>query len=153
MISKRSDLVLDNFIIVDSQLSFVILNEQTDIQPAERLNSYPVDIDFSLEQDNHEEFYRIVVAVKINFCDNKDPGYSIFVTGMGFFKFAQNTKLNEEQKIQMLQTSGLSICITNVRSYIANQTSYFPWGSYSFHAVDIQHLLEEKQKTSENNSN
>lgn len=153
MISKRSDLILDNFIVVESQLSFVIQNEQSEISTVELLNSYPVDIDFSLEQDNIEEFYRIVVGAKINFCDKKEPGYSIFVTGMGFFRFSQETKLNEDQKIQMLQTSGLSICITNLRSFIANQTSYFPWGSFSFHAVDIQHLLEEKQKSIENSSN
>lgn len=153
MISKRSDLVLDNFIIVESQLSFIIQNEQSETSTIELLNSYPVDIDFSLEQDNNEEFYRIVVTVKINFCDNKEPGYSVFVTGMGFFRFSQVTKLNEEQKVQMLQTSGLSICITNLRSYIANQTSYFPWGGFSFHAVDIQHLLEEKQRCVENNGN
>lgn len=153
MISKRSDLILDNFIIVESQLSFIIQNEQSEISTLELLNSYPVDIDFSLEQDNNEEFYRIVVTAKINFCDNKESGYSIFVTGMGFFSFLQETKLNEEQKIHMLQISGLSICITNLRSYIANQTSYFPWGSFSFHAVDIQYLLEEKQKSIENSSN
>ena len=150
MISKRSDLILDNFIIVESQLSFIIQNEQSKTSTLELLNSYPVDLDFSLEQDNNEEFFRIVVTVKINFCENKESGYSIFVTGMGFFKFVQDTNLNDEQKIQMLQTSGLSICITNLRSYVANQTSYFPWGSFSFHAVDIQHLLEEKQKTVEN---
>jgi preprotein translocase subunit SecB len=146
MISKRSDLILDNFIIVESQLSFIIQNEQTEITTTEQLNSYPVDIDFSLEQDNNGELYRIVVTVKINFCDNKASGYSILATGMGFFKFSQTTQLNEEQKMQMLQTSGLSICITNLRSYIAHQTSYFPWGSFSFHAIDIQYLLEEKQK-------
>lgn len=153
MITKRSDLILDNFIIVESQLLFIIQNEQSEISTLELLNSYPVDIDFSLEQDNNEEFYRIVVTAKINFCDSKEPGYSIFVTGMGFFKFLQETILNEKQKIHMLQTSGLSICITNLRSFIANQTSYFPWGSFSFHAVDIQHLLEEKQKTIENDNN
>ncbi len=147
MISKRSDLVLDNFIIIESQLSFIIQNKQSEISTIELLDSYPVDIDFSLEQDNNEEFYRIVVTAKINFCDIKEPGYSVFVTGMGFFKFLQETKLNDEQKIHMLQTSGLSICITNLRSYIANQTSYFPWGSFSFHSIDIQHIIEEKQKS------
>jgi len=153
MIAKRSDLILDNFVIFESNLSLIIPIEQTDIQPINLLNSYPVDVDFSLEQDNNVELYRIVVTIKINFCENKEPGYSILVTGMGFFKFSQDTKLNEDQKIQMLQTSGLSICITNLRSYIANQTSYFPWGSFSFHAVDIQHLLEEKQRTIVNDNN
>ncbi len=146
MIAKRSDLILERFVVVESNLSLIISEETTDLKPDDVLNSYPVDIDFRLEQDNNIELYRIVTEIEINNCENKKPGYSIAVTGMGFFKFSPDTKLNEEQKVQMLQTSGLSICVTNLRSFIANQTSYLPWGSYSFYAVDIHALLEEKQK-------
>jgi preprotein translocase subunit SecB len=146
MIAQRSDLILERFVVVESHLSMIISEDITDLKPDNIQNSYPVDIDFSLEQDNYVDLYRIVTAIEINNCENKKPGYSIAVTGMGFFKFSPDTKLNEEQKVQMLQTSGLSICITNLRSYIANQTSYLPWGSYSFYAVDVQALLKEKQK-------
>ena len=90
--------------------------------------------------------------VKINEkTEEYKPGYSIGVTGIGFFEFDKETKLTEDQRIQMLQNSALSICITNLRSYISNQTSYFPWGSFSFHAVDIQDLLISKEKSSEDN--
>ncbi len=145
MIAKRSDLTLNNFVIVDSRLSFIISDEQTNVEPIEMLNSYPVDIDFNIEQDNNAELFRIVTTVQINNCKEKKPGYSIAATGMGFFSFAPESSLTEDHKIQMLQTSGLSICITNLRAYIANQTSYLPWSSFSFHAVDIQALLKEKQ--------
>jgi hypothetical protein len=146
MIAKKSDLILERFVVIESRFSMIITEDSTDLKPDDILNTYPVDIDFSLEQDNNVELYRIVTEIEINNCENKKSGYSIAVTGLGFFKFSPDTKLNEDQKIQMLQTSALSICITNLRSFIANQTSYLPWGSYTFHAVDIQALLEEKQK-------
>ena len=107
-----------------------------------------MDIDFNIEQDNNAELFRIVATVQMNNYKEKKPGYSITATGMAFFSFAPESSLTEDQKTQMLQTSGLSICITNLRAYVANQTSYFPWGSFSFHAVDIQALLKEKQNSS-----
>lgn len=146
MIAQRSDILLERFVVVDSHLSMMISEGSTGLMPEDILNSYPVDIDFNLEKDKDIEIYRIVTTIEINNCGNKKPGYSIAVTGIGFFKFSPDTKLPDEQKVQMLQTSGLSICITNIRSFIANQTSYMPWGVFSFYAVDIHALLKEKQK-------
>ena len=146
MIAQRSDILLDRFVVIESHLSMIISEVSTDLIPEDILNSYQVEIDFNLEQEKNIDVYRIVTTIEINNCANKKPGYSIAVTGIGFFKFSPETKLTDDQKVQMLQTSGLSICITNLRSYIANQTSYMPWGGYSFYAVDIHALLTEKQK-------
>jgi preprotein translocase subunit SecB len=145
MIAKRSDLILKKFVIVESRLSFILPEKDDKERPFDILNSYPVDIDFSVEQDMNKEIYRIVTSVNINANNEEDkPGYSITVTGMSFFEFDKATELTEEQKVQMLRISGLSICIANLRSYIANQTSYYPWGSFSFYAVDIQELLKSE---------
>ena len=152
MIAKKSDLILKRFVVVDSQFKFNVPAESITTNPIDLLNSYPVDIDFSIEQDASKAMYRIVATVKINEkTEEYKPGYSIGVTGIGFFEFDKETKLTEDQRIQMLQNSALSICITNLRSYISNQTSYFPWGSFSFHAVDILDLLISKEKSSEDN--
>jgi len=152
MIAKKSDLINFKFVIVESHLSFILPTEDEENNPLDILNSYPVDIDFSIEKDITEEIFRIVASVNIN-ANNEDnkPGYSIAATGICFFEFDKATELSEEQKVQMLQISGLSICITNLRSYIANQTSYFPWGSYSFYAVDVQDLLKSKENSSNEN--
>lgn len=150
MIAKKSDLILKRFVIVDSQLSFNVQTESETQSTFDILNLYPVDIDFSIEEDASKVMYRIVVSVDIN-TEKDNPGYSIGVTGIGFFEFDKSANLQEDIKIQMLQMSGLSICITNLRSYIANQTSYFPWGSFSFHAVDVQDLLLSKNKSSSQN--
>ncbi|HON19595.1 MAG: hypothetical protein KA976_07425 [Paludibacteraceae bacterium] len=152
MIAKKSDLILKKFVIVVSHLSFILPIDKKGNNPFDILNSYPVDIDFRIEKDITEEIFRIVASVNIN-ANNEDikPGYSISATGMCFFEFDKATELSEDQKMQMLQISGLSICITNLRSYIANQTSYFPWGSYSFYAVDVQDLLKSKENSSNEN--
>jgi len=147
MIARKSALILENFVIVDSHISLIVANEKLNTGVVEILNSYPVEIDFSIEEDSNDELFRIVTTIEINNKEERNPGYSILVTGMSFFKFENHTPLPDNQRKQMLQVSGLSICIANIRSYIANQTSYYPWGSFSFHAIDIQHLLEEKQKT------
>ena len=149
MIAQKSDLILINFAVVDSKVSFVDkgLQGNEDINPLEILEKYPVDIDFELSKDESSNVYRVVTRIQVNNSEKSEAGYSINVTGLGFFSFDKNSELNEEQKSQLLQISGLSICITNLRLYIANQTSYFPWGPYSFHAVDIQKLLSEKNKS------
>lgn len=147
MIAKKSDLILNNFAVIDSNFSFVPKEVKKNINPQAILNKYPVNIDFELQQYDDSEIFRIIVDIKINNSDDAEIGYSIAVTGLGFFSFDKKSELNDEQKSQLLQTSGLSICITNLRAYIVNQTSYFPWGSYSFHSVDIQQLLLEKDKS------
>ena len=153
MIAKKSDIILENFVIVESHLSLEIPTKQDNFQPLVATEAFPVVIDFNLAQENETGMFRIVTSLELNNSPEKQPGYSIAITGMGFFKFADDSKLTEEQKIQMLQISGLSICITNIRSYISNQTSYFPWGSFTFHAVDIDALLKDKKEAEEKEEN
>lgn len=148
MIAKKSDLILKSFAVFDSQITFNISSESNIENTNDFLNSFPVDIDFDIEYNSAHKIYRIFVTVDINAdMQVNHSGYSIGVSGVGFFEFDETSQLNEQQKFQMLQTSALSICITNLRSYIANQTSYFPWGSFSFHAIDIQDLLNAKAKS------
>ncbi|MGI6573156.1 MAG: hypothetical protein ACOX19_07035 [Fermentimonas sp.] len=145
MIAKKSELILESFVILESDIKFNVPqnNEKLDIN--ETLNSYPVNIDFNIQHSLSIELYRVVVSIDINAdFETPKPGYSIKLMGIGFFKFDEASQLTEQNKAQMLQTSALSICITNLRFYIANQTSYFPWGSFSFHAIDVQDLLMKK---------
>lgn len=152
MIAKKSDLILKSFAIIESHIEFNVPQESETQDANEVLNSFPVDIDFDIEHSLSNQLYRVVVSVEINAdIDTRNPGYSIVVTGVGFFEFDKASQLSEQQMFQMLQTSALSICITNLRSYIANQTSYFPWGSFSFHAIDIQDLLITKSQSMNEN--
>lgn len=147
MIAQRSELILKNYVIVESKVSIVFPEgDQVEFDPIVATDEYPININFELEKRNDEDVYRIITFVKINDCEDKKPGYSIAATGIGFFAFPVDSSLTDEEKHQMLHISGLSICITNTRLFIKNLTSYYPWGGFSFHAVDINSLLSEKQK-------
>ncbi|NLA15153.1 MAG: hypothetical protein GX877_01265 [Bacteroidales bacterium] len=149
MIAKKSDLILTKFSVINSHITFIPdLNDAEEIIPANYFDQYLVDLDFNVEYNDEHDMFRIVVSVRINDHNSKDeniPGYSIHVVGIAFFKFDEKTELNNEQKLQLLSTSGLSICITNLRAFIANHTTSFPWGPYSFYAIDVQDLLASKQ--------
>lgn len=149
MIAKRSVLKLESFSILDSKCSIVLPNEPIEFQPIADTETFPVEIDFRLEKENDVERYRIFVSLEINNCTDKKNGYSIAVSGMGFFSIDETEQIEEKDKIQLLESSGLSICITNLRSYITNQTSYYPWGSFTFHAIDVHALLKEKKEQEE----
>ncbi|MCK9300249.1 MAG: hypothetical protein M0P23_02620 [Bacteroidales bacterium] len=149
MIAKKSDLILTGFTVVKNYISFKPDSErQENILPKDYFDEYLVNLDFDVQHNNEHDVFRVIVAVNINTKESqKDilPGYSIQITGIAFFKFSQEARLGDEQKSQMLNNSGLSICITNLRSFIYNQTASFPWGPYSFYAIDVNDLLAQKQ--------
>ena len=152
MIAKRSEIILERFVIVDSNCSIVVPKEPIEFNPIVNTDSFPIEIDFRIEKDVDDEKYRIIVFLEINNSAEKQNGYSIVAHGMSFFSFDTNAKIDENDKAQLLEISGLSICITNLRSFITNLTSYYPWGSFTFHAIDVQALLKDKKVEEEEKS-
>lgn len=104
------------------------------------MSKYSVDIDFDIKQNQENTLYIIYVKVKIN--TNNDIGYSIVVEGAGVF---ERKDIEVKEFTNILLNSGVSICITNIRSYIANMTSYYPLGKYNFPSVDMLDLFTAKQ--------
>jgi len=149
MIAKRSALILESFVIVNNSCSIVVPNEPIEFQPITDSENFPIEIEFSLEKENNADRYKIFISLEINNCDDKKNGYSIAVNGVGFFSFDEAAKIDENEKVQFLESSGLSICITNLRSFITNLTSYYSWGSFTFHAVDVFALLKDKKEADE----
>jgi len=153
MIAKRSELVLKSFAILKSSVEIQTPHseDKAEFDPIKETDSCPVDIEYKIEKNTNKEFFRILADVRINCSDDPNeikPGYSISVSSVAFFEFIEELEKNE--KDMLLSISGLSICITNIRQYIINQTSYFPWGPFSFHAVDVNSLILEK-KNQDNN--
>lgn len=143
MITKRSPLLLQNFVVLDSNIKANFPQEISETNPLCDSDSYPVLIDFQIEKKEDEELYRIFVDLSIN--PQKESGYSASIKALGIFAFSDELPVDEATKSTLLRYSGLSICITNVRSYIFNQTSYFPWGPFMFYAIDVNDLLEQKE--------
>jgi preprotein translocase subunit SecB len=134
----ESSLRLLDFVIVESQCTYNASDENAELMQIQ--NSYPVDIDFDIRQSTDKNNYCIEIFVSIN--EEKKEGYSIKVTGLGFFSI-QDIEIEEEIE-KLINYSAINICIANLRSYIANMTSYYPMGKYLFHSIDMPKLIKAK---------
>lgn len=141
MRAKESLLVLNNFSILESECS--IIPWAKDSNHVGSLN-HPVDIDFKiLTNKENKNKHIIITTVELN--SDKEPGYYARVKGVGEFVISDSST-SEKVKNQLILFSGVSICITNIRSYIANITSYYPLGKYNFSTIDINDLVNQKMK-------
>ena len=134
----ESSLRLLDFVIVESQCAYHASDENAELMQIQ--NSYPVDIDFDISQSTDKNNYCIEIFVSIN--EEQKEGYSIKVTGLGFFSI-QDIEIEEEIE-KLINYSAINICIANLRSYIANMTSYYPMGKYVFHSIDMIKLIKAK---------
>lgn len=140
----KSDLVQKDFFIVKNSFEFIEPTEKK-ININQIFNEYKIDFDFIAREEENNLKY-IFVKVEINMLNNPLAGYKIFAEGVCIFEFDINSKLSDEQKIELLSISGLSIAINNLRSYISNITMYYPFGKFTLPTIDLGPLYEEKNK-------
>lgn len=142
----KSDLILEEFFIINSNYNF-IEPDQNSVNPKKLLEEYQIDIDFMVRDIKNEDKYIIFTKVEINSDDNQIPGYDIFAEGVSIFSFNINSKLSEREKSDFLWSSGVSISINNLRNYLSSMTSYCPLGKYTLPSVDLTSLLNTKKET------
>lgn len=140
METKASPLILDDFCIVHSNCKQTTNENLKKFR--EKQAKYPVLADYEIRKIKDKSNFIIGVRIVIN-PDNLE-GYSIDVEGVGYFTI--NEEMDEEKIANLIHFSALNICIANIRSYIANMTSYFPLGRFNFHAIDMPSLIASKQK-------
>jgi len=142
----KSDLILEEFFITNSNYSFIEPKNKI-VNPKELLDDYEIDIDFIVRDIKHEENkYIIFTKIEINSQDKQIAGYSIFAECVSIFSFNAKSKLNEQDKSEFLWTSGVAISINNLRNYLSSMTIYFPLGKYTLPSVDLTSLLKTKRK-------
>lgn len=142
----RSELILEEFFIVNSDYNF-IEPENDGINLKRLINDYKINIDFIVRDIKTEENkYLIFTKIDINHKEDKLPGYSLFTEGVSIFSFPDKSNLSEKEKSDFLWTSGVSISINNLRNYISAITSYCPFGKYTLPSVDLTSLLNTKRK-------
>ena len=147
MLTKKSPLYLKNFVILDSSCKFTPFAQEIESIETFKLQcDYPVDIDFDIYVSSTETLYRIVVDVLINAAG--EAGYSIHAKGAAFFSF-EDGNLPQELKEELLLRSGVSICISSIRAYIAGLTAYYPMGCFLFQSIDMVDLLQQKEAARE----
>lgn len=140
MIASPSSLILKDFAIINTNCEVIPFeNSNSDFNTLQ--NSYPIDIDFGLQEDKNKNLS--VVFIKITINPEKEKGYYVFVEGMGVFTFDENSNISDEEK-HKFAPSAINICITSLRAYIANLTTYYPFGKFNFPTINMTDLLKQK---------
>jgi len=143
MIATKSPLFLREFTILKSICEVIpFAEDNVDIKSV--LANYPIDIDFGRQDDAENNINAVYVKVTIN--PEKCPGYSIYVEGVGIFSFEEKANLSSDEKNSLIQYSGVTICITNLRAYVANITAYYPFGKFNFATIDMIDLMKQKKE-------
>ncbi|MDL2255182.1 hypothetical protein LJC44_03210 [Parabacteroides sp. OttesenSCG-928-G06] len=145
MIAKKSSLCLNEFVVLKSQIEYCVVEsddlEYLDVIKDKQLE-YPIDIDYNIHEDADSKVVAVHVKVVVN--EEEKPGYYVYAEGVGMFSFIEDEELDDKAKAELITYSGISMCITNLRSYIANVTSYYPFGKFSFPAIDMNDLIGQK---------
>jgi len=144
METKASQLVLEDFIITNStcHLKEFQITDTNINKIRKKQANHPVLMDYEIKKANDKPEFVIGIKVVIN-PDHLD-GYAIEVGGVGLFTISK--EMDEKEIANLIHFSAINICIANIRSYIANMTSYFPLGRFNFHAIDMPSLIAAKQK-------
>lgn len=142
MIAVESSLKLISSDIFQSDISYIPNSDLPQREIIKKMRGLPIDIDFDIKKNKDGSIF-VFSSVQINNHDDANFGYSIFVSGITAFTFAEGT---EEDEKKSLIGSAVNISITNLRNYISNSTSYFPLGSFSFHSIDMKSLFESKAR-------
>jgi hypothetical protein len=142
---EKAPLILHDFFVLDTKYKFKD-SEEREINIRKTFDEYSLDFDFvAREQQNGEIF--LFTKININDIENPLPGYIIFLEGVSIFSFDKKTNLSEKEIRDYIYVSGLSIGINNLRTYLANTTSCYPFGKYQLPAIDVGALHKEKQKS------
>jgi len=145
--TKISPLILEDFSILDSSCEtiFPVENETESSSKDKDLSVY---IDFDILKDKEDQ-NKIVIFVEVELNKEKKTGYYAKAKGAAIF-YIDDKKISKKDKDNLVLRSGVSICITNIRAYIANITSSYPLGKYQFPAIDMNDLLKQKMLNDKN---
>ena len=137
MVIKESNLKLLDFAIFSSICEY----NEGEIYSDKKLNEgYPITLDCDISLNEKVNAYRIFVNISIN--SDRLPGYYVKVAASGYFSF--DKEMSDNDISILLQYSGLQMCISNVRGYIASITSNYPYGKYLFPSIDLNDFVKRK---------
>lgn len=144
MKTKFSPLQLLDFKLLESHVEFVIPKE-VEVDIKELFQSYAVDIDFSLRENEQTKEIQLFTIIEVNEDGEKSlPGYKIMVEGGGTFRIQNPEALEENLKNNLTQFSTLNMMINNLRNIIYQITNLGPMGGYLLPPIDITQLLRDK---------
>ncbi|MCH7400340.1 preprotein translocase subunit SecB [Belliella kenyensis] len=144
MKAKFSPLQLLDFKLLESHFEFIIPKEEK-LDLKELFQSYAVEIDFRLRENEETKEIQLFTIIEVNEDDeNSLPGYKIMVEGGGTFRIQDPESLEENLKNNLTQFSTLNMMINNLRNIIYQITNLGPMGGYLLPPIDITQLLRDK---------
>jgi len=138
---ERSPLILQDFVILHSELRFIEPKKKTDFTI--NFDQYTIDIDYNIISDE-KNIFTIFIKIGVNNEKPELPGYSIFTEGAGIFKLTNFENLPDKDCKHLINFSAVSILINSLRNYIQTLTTFSPIGKFTLPAIDMNHLLKEK---------
>ena len=144
MKARFSPLQLLDFKLLESHIEFVV-PDQGELDVKELFQSYSVDIDFGLQENENDHEIQLFTVIQINLGEQETlPGYKIMVEGGGTFRIQNPEELDENLKKNLTQFSTLNMMINNLRNIIYQITNLGPMGGYLLPPIDISQLLRDK---------
>lgn len=144
MKANRSPLILNNFLLLNFHFQTINPQNNKDTKKlVDYLNEYALDIDFAFKNTTKDSF-QLFTIIKVNDIDKPLPGYVLRIEGVCFFTLDNSVELTEEEKSNLLQYSGLNICINNLRNILATTTANGPFNKYTLPSIDVNQLLLDK---------
>lgn len=143
---QKAPLVLKEFFVLESNYQF---NDPGDVELniREVFDEYTIDFDFRVNKEDNEDYYLYTkIAINQPVDNTALPGYLISLESLTVLNFNTESELNDKQRKDFIYMSGLSIAINNLRAYILNLTSYYPFGRYQLPAIDMVQLHKDKRE-------
>ncbi len=140
---KSSPLQLTNTDLKAVSISFFQPEKMPDSIPSD----YKILLDFDIlsSKDNEKKFL-VSLNLSVNKGTKKKLGYVIDIKTDCFFEIIDPNGLNEKDIHNLKTISAVSISISKIRDILSNTTKFYQLGSYDLPAIDVQKLLQDKQK-------
>ena len=143
MTVKPSPLQLTDFQLLNLRYQFVNPTEDNRAEADVLFARYAVTVDFAIQRQDDSTF-TIFTKAGIN-QDSAQPGYVLFAEGVSTFLFTDPSALADDKFQNLLVYSGVGIAMQQLRSRVADLTSFAPLGKYMLPTLDINDLLAQKQ--------
>ncbi len=147
MKATPSPLQLTDFQLLNLQYRFVNPTDTNEIDTDELFGRYGIDVDFAIRRQDDTNV-TIFTKAAVNH-DAAQPGYVLFAEGISSFQLTDPSALPEAKRQNLVVFSGVGIAMQQLRSRIADLTSFAPFGKYMLPTLDMDDLLKQKQEKNE----
>jgi preprotein translocase subunit SecB len=146
ILAETSPFQMVRFASTYLQLELIHFPEEEDGEELVYLPDYPIEIDFDVHFDSEDASeFLMVMTILVNGGKQKLPGYSLQVTGNGYFRIQDYGQLEKSAQANFKTFSPVTMLIGTLRSLLSDMTSYSLYGRYNLPSIDVLKLVLAKQ--------